>query len=175
MQPTNNKTNYLKTHLIMETTTFTIPIDHFTVDGLDAIFPNYQDFNSQHLYHFQEIKTTELGDGYLTEIQCPKDRRFDFIDDLAIITSNLVRYLTTAHGDDTIFDYAPDAAEIYKNTLQAVVKSYNSISPILPNQFSMINGLINIANKAIAFFNEELAVDPYFTIDPIEPDILKNL
>lgn len=159
----------------METTTFTIHIDHFTVDGLDAIFPNYPDFNSHHLYHFQEIKLTELGDGYLTEITCPKERKWNFIDDLAIITSNLVRYLTTAHGDDTIFDYAPDAAGIYRDTIQAVVKSYHSISPILPKQFSMINGLINIANRAISLFNEELAVDPDFTIDPIEPDILKNL
>ena len=175
MQPTNNRTNYLKTHLIMETTTFTIHIDHFTVDGLDAIFPNYQDFNSQHLYHFQDIKTTELGDGYLTEIKCPKDRRFDFIDDLAIITSNLVRYLTTAHGDDTIFDYAPDAAEIYKNTIQAVIKSYNSISQISPHEDSMIEGLINIANQAILLFNQELAVDPDFLIDLINPDILENL
>ena len=96
----------------METPTFTIHIDHFTIDGLAAIFPDYPDFNSQNLYHFQDIKLTESEDGYLTEIKCPKDRRFDFIDDLAIITSNLVRYLTTAHGDDTIFDYAPDAAGI---------------------------------------------------------------
>ena len=156
----------------METPTFTIHIDHFTTDGLDAIFPNYPDFNSQHLYHFQDIKLTELGDGYLTEITCPRDRKWNFIDDLAIITSNLVRYLTTAHGDDTIFDYAPDAAGIYKDTIQAVVKSYNSISPILPHDASMIEGLITIADQAITFFNRELAVDPDFEIDLLNPDIL---
>lgn len=158
----------------METPTFTIHIYHYTVDSLDALFPNYPDFNSHHLYHFQEIKLTESEDGYLTKITCPRDRRFDFIDDLAIITSNLVRYLTTAHGDDTIFDYAPDAAEIYKNTLQAVVKSYNSISPILPHEASRISRLITIANQAIIFFNRELAVDPD-PIDLLNPDILKNL
>ena len=173
MQPTNNK-NYLKTHLIMETTTFTIHIYHYTVDGLDAIFPNYPNFNSQHLYHFQDIKLTDSEDGYLTEITCPRDRKWNFIDDLAIITSNLVRYLTTAHGDDTIFDYAPDAAEIYKNTIQAVVKSYNSISQISLHEDSMIEGLINIANQAILLFNQELAIDPD-PIDLINPDILEDL
>lgn len=153
----------------MEKTSFTFTIDHFTEDGLAAIF---QDFDSHHLYHFQEIKTTELGDGYETEIQYISYRKSDFIDDLAIITSNLVRYLTTAHGDDTIFDYAPDAAGIYKDTIQAVVKSYNSISPILPHDASMIEGLINIANQAILLFNRELAVDPDFEIDLLNPDIL---
>lgn len=156
----------------METPTFTIHIDHFTTDGLDAIFPNYPDFNSHHCYHFQEIKLTELGDGYLTEIKCPRDRRFDFIDDLAIITSNLVRYLTTAHGDDTIFDYAPDAAGIYKDTLYAIAGYYNSTSQISPHEDSMIEGLIKIANQAILLFNRELAVDPDFEIDLLNPDIL---
>ena len=171
MQPTNNK-NYLKTHLIMETTTFTFTINYFTEDGLAAIF---QDWDSHHLYHFQEIKTTELGDGYETEIQYTSYCKSDFIDDLAIITSNLVRYLTTAHGDDTIFDYAPDAAGIYKDTLQAMIKSYNSTSQISPHEDSMIEGLINIANQAILLFNQELAVDPDFLIDLINPDILENL
>lgn len=154
----------------MEKTSFTFTINYYTEDGLAAIF---QDFDSHHLYHFQEIKTTELeNETYDTEIQYTSYRKSDFIDDLAIITSNLVRYLTTAHGDDTIFDYAPDAARIYKDTLQAVVKSYNSISPILPHDASMIEGLITIADQAITFFNRELAVDPNFEIDLLNPDIL---
>lgn len=158
----------------METPTFTIHIDHFTVDGLAAIFPDYPDFNSQHLYHFQDIKLTELGDGYLTEITCPKDRKWNFIDDLAIITSNLVRYLTTAHGDDTIYDYAPDAVEVYKNTLHTMVEYYNSTFEILSHQASMISGLINIANQAISLFNHVLG-DPEFPLDTLDPDILNNI
>lgn len=156
----------------MEKTTITFLINHSTEDGLAAIF---QDFDSHHLYHFQEIKTTELENGtYDTEIQYTQYRRFDFIDDIAVITSNLVRYLTTAHGDDTIYDYAPDAVEVYKNTLHTMVEYYNSTFEILSHQASMISGLINIANQAISLFNHVLG-DPEFPLDTLDPDILNNI